>query len=63
LQANDNIEIHPLMSRPVPFKPVEFDIPQSATAHGRLRLQWYREAGLGDAGRGLQIAEVWLVRK
>ena len=26
-------------------------------------LKWYREAGLGDAGRGLQVAEVWLMKK
>ncbi len=63
LTANDNIEIHPLMPRPIPFRPIEFEIPQSATSKGRLRLQWHRETGLGDAGRGLQVAEVWLVRK
>lgn len=63
LMADDNIEIHPLLSRPIPFRPLEFDIPKEATANGVLHLKWYREAGLGDAGRGLQIAEVWLVRK
>ena len=63
LIANETVEIHPLISRPDPFRPIEFDIPPSATAQGKLRLKWYREAGLGDAGRGLQIAEVWLVRK
>ncbi|MGO9257363.1 MAG: glycoside hydrolase family 20 zincin-like fold domain-containing protein [Bryobacteraceae bacterium] len=63
LTAGDGIEIHPLISRPVPFKPLEFDIPPQATASGTLHLKWYREAGLGDAGRGLQVAEVWLIRK
>jgi hypothetical protein len=63
LEANNGIEIHPLMSRPVPFKVLEFDIPREATAAGRLHLRWFREPGLGDAGRGLQVAEVWLVRK
>jgi hypothetical protein len=63
LVANDKTEIHPLLSRPVPFKPLEFDIPREATAKGELRLKWFREAGLGDAGRGNQVAEVWLVRK
>ena len=63
LTAADGIEIHPLISRPVPFKPLEFDIPKEATASGELHLKWYREAGLGDAGRGLQVAEVWLMRK
>jgi hypothetical protein len=63
LTAGDGIEIHPLLARPVPFKPLEFDIPRAATATGELHLKWYREAGLGDAGRGLQVAEVWLMRK
>ena len=63
LEANQGIEIHPLMSRPVPFKVLEFDVPKQATSGGKLRLRWFREAGLGDAGRGLQVAEVWLVRK
>ena len=63
LTANDKIEIHPLLARPIPFQPLEFDIPRPATAGGELRLKWYREAGLGDAGRGLQVAEVWLMKK
>jgi hypothetical protein len=63
LEANNGVEIHPLMSRPVPFKVQEFDIPRDATKGGQLRLRWFRESGLGDAGRGLQVAEVWLVRK
>jgi hypothetical protein len=63
LEAAPAIEIHPLISRPIPFRPIEFDIPPQATAAGELHLKWFRETGLGDAGRGLQIAEVWLVRK
>jgi hypothetical protein len=63
LVANDKTEIHPLIARPVPFRPLEFDIPREATAKGELRLQWFREPGLGDAGRGMQVAEVWLIRK
>jgi hypothetical protein len=63
LTAGNGIEVHGLLSRPVPFKPLEFDIPGEATASGTLDLKWYREAGLGDAGRGLQVAEVWLIRK
>jgi Glycosyl hydrolase family 67 N-terminus len=63
LTAGDGIEVHPLLSRPVPFQPLEFDIPRQATASGELHLKWYREAGLGDSGRGLQVAEVWLIRK
>jgi len=63
LTAGDGIEVHGLISRPVPFQPLEFDIPRQATASGTLDLKWYRESGLGDAGRGLQVAEVWLMRK
>jgi len=63
LVANDGIEIHPLMAKPQPVKPLEFDIPQQATENGELRLSWYRETGLGGNGRGCQVAEVWLMRK
>ncbi len=63
LEANDKTEIHPLMARPIPFHPLEFDVPREATAGGTLKLKWYREAGLGDAGRGMQVAEVWLMKK
>jgi len=63
LETGGGIEIHPLIERPVPFRPLEFDIPAEATAAGELRLIWHREAGLGGAGRGLQVAEVWLMRR
>jgi len=51
------------MSRPVPFQPLEFDIPQAATAGGQLELTFSREPGLSGNGRGLEIGEVWLIRK
>ncbi len=63
LATKGGMEIHPLLQRPVPFRPLEFDIPRDATKSGELTLQWNRESGLGDAGRGTQIAEVWLIRK
>jgi hypothetical protein len=63
LVANDGIEIHPLMSKPVPPEPLEFDIPLEATKNGALTLSWYREPGLGDNGRGCHVAEVWLSRR
>ncbi len=63
LTAGDAIEIHPLMERPIPFRPIEFDIPLQATSTGSLKLSWNRETGLGDAGRGMQVAEVWLMKK
>lgn len=63
LVANGSIEIHPLIAKPAPIAPVEFDIPQAATSKGILDLSWYREAGLGGNGRGCQVSEVWLIRK
>ncbi|MBI3694834.1 MAG: hypothetical protein HY238_08350, partial [Acidobacteria bacterium] len=63
LVANGNIEVHPLIAKESPVRPVEFDIPQQATAGGQLSLRWYREPGLGGNGRGCQVAEVWLVKK
>jgi hypothetical protein len=63
LAAGDNIEIHPYMEKPVPFRPIEFDIPQRATASGELLLTWTVEPGQGGNGRGNQVAEVLLIRK
>jgi hypothetical protein len=63
LMANDTIEVHPYITRPYPFKPIEFDIPQSATQTGKLTLSWLGEAGLGGNGRSCQISEVWLLKK
>jgi len=63
LLAGDNIEIHPLMEKPSPIRPLEFNIPPQAIARGELTLSWYREPGLGGNGRGCQVAEVWLVRE
>ncbi len=63
LAAGDGVEIHPLMTRPTPFKPLEFELPASVTSTGELRLQWTGEPGLGGAGRGVQVAEVWLLKQ
>lgn len=63
LVANDAIEIHPFLPKPYPLKPVEFEIPKAATATGALTLSWTQEPGAGGAGRGCQVAEVWLVKK
>ena len=62
LVANGGLEIHPLIKKEFPYKPVEFDIPAEATRTGTLELSWYREAGLGGNGRGCQVSEVWLIR-
>lgn len=63
LVANEGIEIHGLMVKPVPFKPLEFLLPKSATATGELRLSWFGEPGLGGNGRGCQVSEIWLVKE
>lgn len=63
LTANGK-EVHPWMEKPMPFRPVEFDIPAGAlSADGELKLSFTRESGLGGNGRGCQVAEVWLIRK
>ena len=61
--AANGVEIHPLMEKPAPVRPIEFDIPQHITQKGELTLTWTREAGLGGNGRGTQVSEVWLIRK
>jgi hypothetical protein len=62
LVANEKFEIHPLIAKPVPYAPLEFEIPGEATAGGELRLAWTREPGLGGNGRGCQVSEVWLMK-
>ncbi len=62
LVANGSTEIHGYREKPMPPVPLEFDIPQSATESGTLTLEWTRPQGLGGAGRGCQVAEVWLIR-
>jgi hypothetical protein len=63
LVANGAVEIHPFIAKPVPHRPIEFDIPREATRTGVLNLAWTREPGQGGNGRGCQISEVWLIRK
>jgi hypothetical protein len=63
LTAGDGLEVHPLMPKPWPVQPIEFDIPAKATAGGELTLTWQREPGLGGNGRGCQVSEVWLIKK
>ncbi len=59
--ANDKLEIHPFIKKEL--HPVEFDLPAAATAKGELHLTWTQAPGSRGAGRGCQIAEVWLIRK
>jgi hypothetical protein len=63
LVANDALEIHPYISKPVPFKKLEFVLPRTVTANGELSLSWSGEVGVGGNGRGCQVAEVWLVKE
>ncbi len=53
LSAGDNIEIHPLIDKPVPIRPMEFDIPAKAVQRGELTLSWYRDARPGRQREGL----------
>ena len=62
LVANDNIEVHPYLSKPMPFKPLEFAIPPAATQQGKLTLSWFAEPGLGGNGCSCQVSEVWLMK-
>jgi hypothetical protein len=61
LSTDDGVEIHPLIDRPVPARPVEFPIPREATADGELRLEFRGDPDRGGNGRGPQVAEVWLI--
>ncbi len=63
LVADDKFEIHPLIKKAFPWRPVEFDIPAEAVKDGVLELSWSREQGLGGNGRGCQVSEIWLIKK
>ena len=63
LVANGAYEVHPPMAKPSPVAPVEFDVPMAATRGGQLTLTFSGPPGIGGAGRGNQIAEVWLMRR
>jgi hypothetical protein len=63
LVANGDIEIHPFIEKPAPYRPMEFDVPREATRNGELNLAWTREPGQGGNGRGCDVAEIWLIKK
>ena len=58
LLADQTHEIHGPLPQPAEPWPVEFDIPQAATADGTLDLQWEL-----IEKRGCQVAEVWLIKE
>ena len=62
LEANEGIEVHPLIYKRMPRGAMEFDIPREATAGGELTLTWSREQGLGGNGGGCEVSEVRLIR-
>ena len=57
LVADDKYKIHGLIDT-VPQRTQEFMIPPEATADGNLRLTW----SCGEAQRGVQVAEIWLLK-
>jgi hypothetical protein len=57
----DGAEIHPYKEKECPAQPREFDLPKEATSDSRLTLAFQQEPGSGGAGRGCQVAEVWLI--
>jgi hypothetical protein len=63
LVANGSIEIHGFREKARPVAPLEFDIPKAATAGGELTLEWTKQPGGGGNGRGVQVSEVWLIRR
>lgn len=60
LLAN-GIAVHSYLEKP--YEVLEFDIPAEATRGGTLTLEWTRPPGAGGAGRGNQVAEVWLLKQ
>lgn len=61
--ADGSITVHPYIKKPLPIRPVEFDIPEEATRDGELTLTWDREPAPPGRSRGAQIAEVWLIKR
>lgn len=58
LSAN-GAEVHGYLTKP--YEVLEF--PLRAPVDGKLALEWSRSPGGGGAGRGSQVAEVWLIKE
>jgi hypothetical protein len=63
LRANGSIEVAPPTPKPPPTQPAEYELSPDATKSGTLTLAWTQDPGMGGAGRGCQVAEVWLIRE
>ena len=62
LDAEGN-EIHPLIKKPNPVQPLEFDIPASGSPPMECSTSSaLQEPGRGGNGRGCQVAEVMLIK-
>jgi hypothetical protein len=59
----DQWTVHPYIKKPLPVRPVEFDVPWEATRDGEMILSFDREVAPSGRIRGAQVAEVWLLRK
>jgi PKD repeat protein len=55
LTANGTYTVHGSVAQPSTPQVLSYDLPASATSSGALQLDWTL-----DAGRGCQVAEVWL---
>jgi hypothetical protein len=62
LVTGTGVVVHDWLAKPVPQRPLSFDIPAGAVANGELVLEWSGEPGAGSNGRGCQLSEVWLTR-
>lgn len=58
----DGIDVHGFIKKPLPVRPLEFEVPRAATSDGELTLSWTQEQGRGGNGRGCEVGEVWLIR-
>jgi hypothetical protein len=63
IMADGRYEVQAPTPKNINYQPVEVDVPHEATSDGDLTLAWTKPAGMGGNGRGVQIAEVWLVRQ
>jgi hypothetical protein len=61
LVADEKFEVHPFIEKEL--RPVEFDVPREATADGELTLTWSQTPYERGGGRGMQISEIWLIKK